>query len=75
MRPSGASRLVVVSHRVGDPRKALQRALSTPLVERRERHAAPMESIRRDDVHAWWRSFLEALARTRRIEAQKAPAA
>lgn len=55
--------------------QALQRALSMPLAERRERHAALMESIRRDDVHAWWRSFLEALARTRRTEAQEAPAA
>ena len=48
--------------------QALRRALSMPLTERRERHAALMTSIRRDDVHAWRRDFLCALADARQIE-------
>jgi len=48
--------------------KALQRALRMPLAERRERHAALMECIRRDDVHAWRRAFLQALNETRQPE-------
>lgn len=50
--------------------QAIQRALTMPLDERRQRHAALMASVRKYDVH-WWRSrFLEALA-----EASEAAAA
>jgi trehalose 6-phosphate synthase len=41
--------------------KAIQRALQMPLVERRERHAALLREITVNDVHAWRRSFLDAL--------------
>ncbi len=40
---------------------AMQAALSMPLAERRERHAGMMEIIRRNDVTAWHRRFIEAL--------------
>lgn len=50
--------------------QAIQRALTMPLDERRQRHAALMASVRKYYVH-WWRSrFLEALA-----EASEAAAA
>jgi trehalose 6-phosphate synthase len=42
---------------------AMSRALAMPLDERRERHAALMRSIRRDDVFAWRNAFLKALVR------------
>ncbi|MBV9077696.1 MAG: trehalose-6-phosphate synthase, partial [Methylobacteriaceae bacterium] len=41
---------------------AIGRALRMPLGERRERWAALMAPIRRNDVNAWWRGFLDALA-------------
>ncbi|HEY1795443.1 MAG TPA: trehalose-6-phosphate synthase [Stellaceae bacterium] len=40
---------------------ALHRALSMPLDERRERHAAMMAQVEEHDVHAWWNAFLAAL--------------
>jgi len=40
---------------------AMQAALSMPLAERRERHAAMMETIRRNDVSAWHRNFVDTL--------------
>ncbi len=42
--------------------EALDRALAMPLDERRERHAAMMARLNEHDVHAWCRSFLDALA-------------
>jgi trehalose 6-phosphate synthase len=53
--------LLVNPYDIHGTAQALQRALSMPLAERRERHAALMHAIRRDDVHAWRRAFLEAL--------------
>ena len=45
---------------VGD---ALQRALTMPLGERKERHAALMQTLRRHDI-SWWReSYVDALTR------------
>ncbi|WP_431822569.1 alpha,alpha-trehalose-phosphate synthase (UDP-forming) [Burkholderia sp. F1] len=42
--------------------QAIQRALTMPIDERRQRHAALMATVRRYDVH-WWRTrFLDALA-------------
>ncbi|HEY0943543.1 MAG TPA: trehalose-6-phosphate synthase [Steroidobacter sp.] len=40
---------------------AMQAALSMPLSERRERHADMMKVLRRNDIAAWTRRFLEAL--------------
>jgi trehalose 6-phosphate synthase len=40
---------------------ALDRALSMPLDERRERYTAMMAQLEEHDVHAWWTAFLAAL--------------
>ena len=40
---------------------AMQTALSMPLAERRERHAAMMDVLRRNDVTAWHRRFVSTL--------------
>jgi trehalose 6-phosphate synthase len=40
---------------------AIQTALAMPLTERRARHAQMMEVMRRNDVGAWCRRFIEAL--------------
>jgi Glycosyltransferase family 20/Na+/H+ antiporter 1 len=42
--------------------QAIQLALTMPLAERRERHHALLEILRRNDIHAWHRSFLERLS-------------
>ncbi|WP_372657044.1 alpha,alpha-trehalose-phosphate synthase (UDP-forming) [Hydrogenophaga sp.] len=41
--------------------EATQRALNMPLAERQARHASLLEGIRRDDVHAWRKQFLQTL--------------
>ena len=43
---------------------AMQAALSMPLNERRERHADMMKVLRRNDIAAWTRRFMEALEQT-----------
>ena len=43
---------------------AIQAALSMPLPERRERHAAMMQVLKRNDIAAWTRRFVEALEQT-----------
>jgi trehalose 6-phosphate synthase len=40
---------------------ALLIASEMQLAERRERHAAMMEALRRNDIHAWRRRFIDAL--------------
>ncbi|MCE3272702.1 MAG: putative trehalose-6-phosphate synthase, Glycosyltransferase Family 20 [Ramlibacter sp.] len=47
---------------------AILLALQMPLEERRTRHAAMMESLRRHDVHWWCDSFLAALGEARAEE-------
>ena len=42
--------------------QAIQRALRMPKEERRERHAVLLAQVKQRDVHAWSRSFLEALS-------------
>ncbi|CAB3794591.1 alpha,alpha-trehalose-phosphate synthase (UDP-forming) [Pararobbsia alpina] len=42
--------------------QAIQRALTMPLEERRNRHANLLRSIREQNIHWWTRSFLDALA-------------
>lgn len=43
----------------------LQTAIEMPLEERRERHAAMLETLRRNDIYAWSRRFIEALHASR----------
>ncbi|MBB6092688.1 trehalose 6-phosphate synthase [Povalibacter uvarum] len=40
---------------------AIQAALSMPLPERRERHAAMLQTLKRNDIASWSRRFVEAL--------------
>lgn len=40
---------------------AIQQALSMPLPERRERHTSMLQILKRNDISAWTRRFLEAL--------------
>ena len=47
---------------------AIQLALQMPLEERRMRHQALLENCRRQDVHWWCDSFLDALAKARADE-------
>ncbi|PWC54542.1 alpha,alpha-trehalose-phosphate synthase (UDP-forming) [Azospirillum sp. TSO22-1] len=42
---------------------ALQRGLTMPLEERKERHAALMGTLRRNDITAWRESYVNALTR------------
>jgi trehalose 6-phosphate synthase len=65
-RFAGAAReleaaLVVNPFDVEQVADALDRALSMPLEERRERHGAMLARIERYDVHAWCQSFLDSL--------------
>jgi trehalose 6-phosphate synthase len=49
------------THAVG---RAIQMALSMPLPERIERHAAMMQVLKRNDIASWTRRFVEALQQT-----------
>jgi trehalose 6-phosphate synthase len=46
---------------------AIQTAMSMPLAERRERHAAMLQVIKRNDIASWTRRFVEALERTEAV--------
>ena len=54
--------LIVNPYDVYDVAAALDRALGMPLDERRERHAQQLEAIRQNDIQAWRRRGLAALA-------------
>lgn len=41
--------------------QAIKAALAMPLAERRRRHQALLEVVRRNDIHAWHRGFVAAL--------------
>lgn len=45
---------------------AMQTALSMPLPERRERHAAMLQVLKVNDISAWTRRFVEALEQAQR---------
>lgn len=45
---------------------AIQTALSMPLPERRERHEAMLQVLKRNDIAAWTRRFMEALEQAQR---------
>jgi trehalose 6-phosphate synthase len=54
--------LLVNPYDIDGTAQAIGRALTMPIAERRERHAALLAGIRREDLHHWRRAFLEALA-------------
>jgi trehalose 6-phosphate synthase len=54
--------LIVNPYDPDEVANALQQAIKMPLEERRERHAALLERVRKRDVHQWRESFLAALA-------------
>ena len=41
--------------------QAIDAALSMPLSERRRRYEALIDTVRRNDIHAWHRTFMEEL--------------
>ena len=41
--------------------QAIDAALSMPLSERKRRHEALIDTVRRNDIHAWHRTFMEEL--------------
>jgi trehalose 6-phosphate synthase len=49
---------------------AIQAALSMTLTERRERHAAMMQILKRNDIAAWTRRFVEALEQSQSSDAR-----
>lgn len=49
---------------------ALQAALAMPLSERRDRHQDMMKILRRNDIAAWVRRFMEALEQTQTNESR-----
>jgi len=53
--------------------QAIQAALSMPLSERRQRHEALLEVIRRNDIHAWHGKFVDALAEVAAAGSAAAP--
>lgn len=63
-----AASLLVNPYDVRGVSHAMQAALSMPLAERRERHADMMKVLRRNDIAAWTRRFMEALEQTQPAE-------
>lgn len=56
--------LIVNPHDPVQQARAIERALAMPLLERRERHAAMMQTLTRYDASWWCRTFLRELAAT-----------
>jgi trehalose 6-phosphate synthase len=65
-----SSALLVNPYDVRGVSHAMQAALSMPLNERRERHADMMKVLRRNDIAAWTRRFMEALEQTQAPESR-----
>lgn len=55
--------LIVNPYEVESVADALQRALTMSVEERRERHAALMTTLRRNDIGAWRESYVKALTK------------
>ena len=51
----------VTPYDIDDMVDGMNRALSMPLEERRERWEQMMEVLRRNDIHRWWSDFTQAL--------------
>jgi trehalose 6-phosphate synthase len=49
---------------------AIQAALAMPLSERRERHAAMMQVLKRNDIAAWTRRFVDALEQAQQSDSR-----
>ncbi len=49
---------------------AMQTALSMPLAERRERHMAMLEVVKRNDISSWTNRFVEALEASQRDQSR-----
>jgi trehalose 6-phosphate synthase len=64
------SALLVNPYDVRGVSHAMQAALSMPLAERRERHADMMKVLRRNDIAAWTRRFMEALEQAQATESR-----
>ena len=45
--------------------RAIQRAITMPLAERRSRHAASLATLRENDIHRWHTRFIEELQAVR----------
>jgi trehalose 6-phosphate synthase len=65
-----SSALLVNPYDVRGVSHAIQAALSMPLNERRERHTDMMKVLRRNDIAAWTRRFMEALEQTQAPESR-----
>lgn len=65
-----SSALLVNPYDVRGVSHSIQAALSMPLNERRERHADMMKVLRRNDIAAWTRRFMEALEQTQAPESR-----
>ena len=65
-----SSALLVNPYDVRSVSHAIQAALSMPLAERRERHADMMKVLRRNDIGAWVRRFMEALEQAQPAESR-----
>ena len=53
--------LIVNPYDLNEMAESLQKALRMPLRERKRRHKALMQRLRKRDVHAWYSSFLDVL--------------
>ncbi len=62
--------VIVNPYDVDEMAESLQKALRMPLKERKRRQKALLAEVRRHDVHAWSRDFLNALARSPVVELQ-----
>lgn len=62
--------VIVNPYDVDEMAESLQKALRMPLKQRKRRQKALLAEIRRHDVHAWSRNFLNALARSPAVELQ-----
>jgi trehalose 6-phosphate synthase len=58
--------LIVNPYNTEETADAIVRALSMPLEERQDRHAALLAATRATDIALWCQSFIEALGRTER---------
>ena len=64
------SALLVNPYDVRAVSHAIQTALSMPLPERRDRHAAMMQVLRRNDIAAWTKRFVDALEQSQPSDAR-----
>jgi trehalose 6-phosphate synthase len=54
--------LIVTPHAIAGMSEALERALSMPLAERKQRHEVNMAVLRRNDLGVWRDTFLADLS-------------